>query len=183
MVGRLEIALAGLLGLALLLGLSNQQQILQAKSREKKVRKEVELSRAQIREVNATTVVNAFTASRAVMIDKTWYLDRFHLVNPDIRSLRSVRAIRSEGAILLEGNVTLLRKDGSIYEAGKVRYDQKGKTLRSYGPFLAHRGEDFARGEDFVYEVKPQRTRARKIFAHYLLRQGGKELKGSEKKR
>ena len=179
MVGRIEIVLVALLGGALLLGFSNQQRILQAKSREKKEHKEVELSEARIREVNASTVMNAFTASHAVMISKTWYLEQFYLVNPDIRSLRSARAVRSEGEIRLEGNVTLLRKDGSVYEAQMVHYDQKRRVLRSFGPFTAHRGEDFARGEDFVYEVKPRRTRARNVFAHYLLREGGKELKSS----
>jgi hypothetical protein len=179
MVGRVEIVLAVLLGLALLLGLGNQKQILQAKKQEIRDRKEVEILDARVREVNRTNVMNAFSASHAVMIKKIWMMERFRLVNPEIRSLSSDRAIHSEKEFLLEGNVTLLRKDDSVYEARKVRYDQKGKVLRSIGPFYAHRSEDYVRGYDFIYEVTPQRTRARKVFAHYLLREGGKELRKS----
>ena len=179
MVGRVEIVLAVLLGLALLLGLGNQKRILQAKKQEIRDRKEVEILDARVREVNRTTVMNAFSASHAVMIRKIWTMERFHLVNPEIRSLSSDRAIHSEKEFFLEGNVTLLRKNDSIYEARKVRYDQEGKVLRSVGPFYAHRGEDYVRGYDFIYEVTPQRTRARKVFAHYLLREGGKELRKS----
>jgi hypothetical protein len=170
MVGRVELALSGLLGLALILGLNNQQQILRAKSQAAPSRKEAELLDAHVREVNRTTVMNAFSAAHAVMIRQTWYMDRFSLHNPDIRSLRADRAVRNDRQIRLEGNVTLLRSDGSVYEARKVLYELKKKILKSSGPFYAYKGEDYARGIDFVYEVTPQITRAKKVFAHYRLR-------------
>jgi len=179
MVGRVELALGALLGLALLLGLNNQRQILRAKGEVKRDRKEVELSEARVREVNATAVMNAFEARHAVMIHKTWYMEQFYLVNPDIRSLRSAYAVRNDQEIRLDGNVTLLRTDGSVYEAQKVLYDQKQRVLRSLGPFSAHKGEDYARGTDFVYAVVPKITWAKKIFAHYRLENGGKALRGS----
>jgi hypothetical protein len=182
MVGRIEIALAGLLGGALLLGLNNQSQIVQAKKQTTQKRKEVEVFEGRVREVNATGVMNTFSALHAVLIRKTWYMDRFHLANPDIRSLSAVHAQRNEKEILLEGNVTLLRTDGAVYEAEKVHYDQKKRFLRGFGPFYAHREEDYVRGYDFLYEVTPKITRARKVFAHYLLKEGGRELRGAAPK-
>lgn len=177
MVSRIEIALAGLLGIALLLGVDNQQQILRAKKRGNERRKEVELLNARTREVNATAVMNDFSASRAVMIHRIWYMDNFSLRNPDVRSLRAKRAVRSDREIRLEGNVTLQRYDDSVFEAHKVFYDTRRKTLRSVGPFHGYRGEDFVRGINFVYEVIPQRTYGEKVFAHYRLTEGTKGLR------
>jgi lipopolysaccharide assembly outer membrane protein LptD (OstA) len=170
MVGRIELILAGLLGAALLVGLGNQQRIREAQKALPKERKEVELSQARIREVNATGVVNTMSAVHAALIEKTWYMEGFHLRNPDIRSLDSRKARRNDAEIALEGEVRLLRTDGSLYEAQKVRYDLTHKILRSIGPFSAHKGADYARGRDFVYEVTPQRTLAKDVFAHYRLR-------------
>jgi lipopolysaccharide assembly outer membrane protein LptD (OstA) len=174
MVGRIELALAGVLGVAILVGVSNQQRILEAKRDLPKERKEVELSQARIREVNASGLMNALRAAHATLIQKTWYMEDFHLSNPDIRSLDAQKAQRNAKVIALEGNVRLLRSDGALYEAQKVRYDLTHKVLRSFGPFSAHRGPDYARGVDFVYEVIPQRTRAKDVFAHYRLGRDGR---------
>jgi len=178
MVGRIEWALAGLLAAAVAVGVSNQQETLSAQKEKSRARKEVELLNARAQEVNATEVLNDFTARRAVLIDKVWHLEEFVLHNPDILSLSSRRAIRSRASILLEGNVTLRREDGSVYEAERVRYETRRKVLRSVGPFFAHKGEDFVRGEDFLYNLKKKRTLAEKVHARYRLsewkRQKGK---------
>jgi len=177
MVGRIEIALAGLLGVALLLGLSNQKEILRAKAEVGRERKSVELLDARTREVNASGVVNEFGASRAVLIGKTWYLDRFTLRNADVRSLRAERARRDDREIRLEGNVTLRRYDDAIYRAREVVYDTRGKILRSVGPFTGSRAGDFVRGVNFVYELGPRRTTAEKVFARYRLAEGTRRLR------
>jgi lipopolysaccharide assembly outer membrane protein LptD (OstA) len=104
-------------------------------------------------------------------------MERFYLAAADIRSLSAAHAQRNEKEILLEGNVTLLRTDGAVYEAEKVHYDQRKKLLRGVGPFYAHREEDYVRGYDFLYDVTPKITRARKVFAHYRLKEGGRELR------
>jgi hypothetical protein len=177
MVGRIEVALIGLLGVALMLGLNNQNEILRAKAQVQTERKEVELLGARTREVNATAVLNEFSASRAVMIRKVWTMENFLLHNPEIRSLRARRAVRSREEFRLEGNVTLLRNDGAVYEAERVRYDTRAKVLRSIGPFFAHRGEDRVRGLDFVYETVPRRTTARDVVARYRLEEGRNALR------
>ncbi len=180
MVGRIELILAGVLGVALLVGLNNQQRILAAKRDLPRDRKEVELFRARIREVNASGVMNAFRAAHASLIRKTWYMEDFHLSNSDIRSLDARKARRNAKEIALEGNVRLLRSDGALYEARRVRYDLVHKIFRSVGPFTAHRGPDFARGIDFVYEVIPRRTLAKEIFARYRLRPGDRTPRAKE---
>jgi len=169
MVGRIEWVLAGLLVLAVTLGINNQQETLVTQKRQSRSHKEVELKSARAQEVNATEVLYDFTARRALLINKVWHLEEFLLHNPDILSLSSHRAVRSRESIFLEGNVTLLRKDGSIYEAGKIHYDTHQKTLRSIGPFFAHRGDDFVRGEDFLYRLREKRTLAREVYARYRL--------------
>lgn len=181
MVGRIEIVLALLLGLALWLGLGNQQEILRAKAAAKQERKSMELRDAHVREVNATGVMEEFDARHAVLIRKTWYMDDFALRNPDIRSLVARKAVRSERQIRLEGNVTMERDDGAVYRAEKVLYDPRTKVLRSVGPFVGTRGDDYVRGVDFVYEVIPKRTYARRVFARYRLADGAKGLRPRER--
>jgi len=169
MVGRIEWGLLGLLAVAIAIGVSNQQATLKAKEKKSTAQKEVELIHADAQEVNASGVMNRFRADRAVLIDKVWRLEHFELHNPDILSLRSLRALRSRQAMVLEGNVTLHREDGSVYRARKVHYDTQGKVLRSIGPFSAYRGEDWVRGVDFVYRLRAKRTEARQVEARYRL--------------
>ncbi len=182
MVSRVEWSLSLLLGLALIVGFANQKEILQAQNQQKTAKKQIELSRHQVREVNATSVLNTFDASHGVMIRDTWYLDNFHLVNPDVRSLDAAKAIRKPNIIFLDGNVTMVRRDYAVYQAKSVRYDQKRKVLRSYGPFRAFRGEDYATGQDFVYDLSARRTTARNVFAHYVLRNNDRALGNTQKR-
>jgi hypothetical protein len=177
MVGRIEWVLVLTVAVALFLGLGNRQRIVEDRHRTLSADKEAELFGARAREINATGLVNAFEADHAEMIRKVWYLERFELVNPEIRALRARRAVRSEREIDLEGNVTLLRKDGARYEAAKVRYDLRRKTLRSFGPFRGEREENFVRGVDFLYEIPRKRTEARDVFAHYILADDNRSLR------
>ena len=182
MVSRVEWFLGLLLGLALVVGFTNQKEILQVQREKAAAKKEIELGAHEVREVNATSVLNTFRARHAVMIRRTWYLDDFHFVNPDIRSLEASKAVRKPDLILLEGNVTMVRRDNAVYQARLIRYDQKRKILRSYGPFRAFRGEDYATGQDFVYDVPARRTTARKVFAHYVLRENDRALGNTQKR-
>jgi len=177
MVSRIEIFLALLLLFFLSLAFVTQQEIEKARAQKLPVHKSVEVSGARVREVNATSLISAFEASKAELIQKTWYLDDFMMRNADIKSLRSRHARRTKENIRLEGNVTLHRLDDSLYRAETVIYDRKRKTLRSVGPFRGEKEQSFVRGVDFFYETGPRRTRAEKVFAHYLLGEGGEREK------
>jgi len=169
MVSRLEIFLAGVLLLALGVGLFNRTEITRAKAAQKQVKKSAELFEARSREVNATGVNNEFAAAHAMLIGKTWYMEDFRTRNADIRLLQARKAMRNDRLTRLDGNVSLLRTDGALYRAETVIYDRVKKTLNSLGPFDGRKGENYVRGIDFFYEIVPKRTRAERVFAHYLL--------------
>jgi len=177
MVSRLEIFLAGVLLLALGVGLFNRTEITRAKTAQKRVRKSAELFDARSREVNATGVNNEFAAAHAVLIAKTWRMEDFQTHNADIRLLRARQAMRNDRLTRLDGNVTLVRTDGAVYRAETVIYDRKKKTLNSIGPFDGRKGENYVRGVDFFYEIVPKRTRAEQVFAHYLLKDAKQSLR------
>jgi hypothetical protein len=177
MVSRIEIFLGMLLLFFLWIAFVTQQEIERVKAQKIPLRKSAEIFDAEAREVNATAVINSFKASRAMLVGKIWYLDDFGMSNDRIRSLRSRHAKRTSDTILLEGNVTLLRLDDSIYRADTVIYDRKDKTLRSEGPFIGKKKESYVRGTDFFYDSDARQTRAEKVFAHYLLEERPKEKK------
>jgi hypothetical protein len=172
MVSRVEIVLTLLLAGALLLGFSNRTRIVEAHQGKRTVHKSAELYDAKNLEVNATQVMNTYSARHAYLIGQTWHMEDFWTHNPDIRLLSARKALRTRRLTRLDGNVTLLRTDGSVYRAQTVIYDRVRKTLNSVGPFDARRGEDYLRGVDFYYEIVPKITQAEEVFAHYRLRKG-----------
>ena len=177
MVSRVEIFLGVMLLLALGLGLFNRTEITRAKAQLKQVQKSAELFDARSREVNATGVKNEFAAAHAVLIRKTWWMEDFRTHNADIRMLRARKAMRNDRLTRLDGNVTLVRTDGAVYRAETVIYDRRKKTLNSIGPFYGKKGENYVRGIDFFYEIVPKRTRAERVFAHYLLKDAKQSLR------
>ncbi len=169
MVSRIEIALFVLLLGALMLGLSNRSQIVEAHRKESEIHKSAELYDALNLEVNSSGVMNLYSARHAYLVGESWYMEDFRTKNPDIRYLGALEALRTKGMTRLEGNVTLMRKDGSVYRAKTVIYDRVQKILRCIGPFDAYRGEDWIRGINFRYEIAPKITRASAVYAHYRL--------------
>ncbi|WP_292658330.1 hypothetical protein [Nitratifractor sp.] len=170
MVSRLEIFLGVMLLLALGLGFANRTEITRAKQAQKEIRKTAELFEARSREVNATGVKNEFAAVHATLIGKTWWMENFQTHNADIRLLCSRKAMRNDRLTRLDGNVTLIRTDGAVFRAETVIYDRQKKTLNSIGPFFGQKGANYVKGIDFFYEIVPKRTRAERVFAHYLLK-------------
>ncbi|ADV46201.1 hypothetical protein [Nitratifractor salsuginis] len=170
MVSRVEIVLILFLLGALALGLSNRTRIVQARQDRHKVHKSAELYDAKNLEVNASGVMNTYSARHAYLIGQTWHMEDFRTRNPDIRLLSARKALRTKRLTRLDGNVTLIRTDGSVYRAQTVIYDRVRKTLNSVGPFDARRGKDYLKGVDFYYEIVPKITRAETVFAHYRLK-------------
>jgi hypothetical protein len=178
MVSRLEIVLVLLLLGALALGLFNRTRIVEARQSKRTAQKSAELYEAKNLEVNASGVMNTYSARHAYLIGQTWHMEDFRSHNPDIRFLSARHALRTKRLTRLDGNVTLVRTDGAVYRAQTVIYDRVKKALNSVGPFDARRGEDYIRGIDFYYEILPKITRAQEVFAHYRLQEGkGKRLR------
>jgi len=175
MVRRVELLFFLLFLLLLGIATNTQFQTRQEDSQTPQVKKKVEIAQGDLREINATGLLNEYRSSEAFLLGKVWYFRSFALKNPQIRLLRSDRAKREENRIFMEGNVTLKRQDGSVFRADSVTYRDREKILQSQGPFYGHKGESYVRGEDLYYDLLHKVTRAQKVFAHYRLGEKFKE--------
>ncbi|WP_456432775.1 hypothetical protein [Nitratifractor sp.] len=131
--------------------------------------KEIEIRSGIVHEINATGVMNVFESAYAVQERGVWHFRRFRLRNPQIRYLRSDRALKQAQTDRLEGNVTLVRKDGAIVRSQRVLYDEKRRVLRSLSPFVGQKGNNLFRGRRFVYDLNRRLFRARTVYARYDL--------------
>ncbi len=171
MVHRVEIALfllfALLLTIALMTHFHGPATVAVKPMRE---RVKVSLEDARLDEINATALLNTYTVHKAALKGRTWYFEGLDLRNPQISYLRAEHALRKAKLLELEGNVSMRRLDGSLYRAGKVRYDLGKRIVRSIGPFRADKGGSYVRGIDFRYGLNDKITEAKKVFAHYPMR-------------
>jgi len=172
MVSRLESLLFLLLLLFAGIAVTTHLEAVRSSSGDDKtVKKKVAISDGHLREVNATGLQNDYRSTEAWLIGNVWYFDNFSLRNREIRELSSAHARKEKTGITLEGNVTLDRMDSSHYRAEKIVYNDQERILRSIGPFYGEKGESYVRGVDLFYDLDRKLTRARSVFAHYILGQ------------
>lgn len=171
MVSRIEVVLFLLLLLFAGIGVSTHMEAVRASKMAKEERKKVMIVAGHLREINATGLENDYRSDRAWLKGEVWYFENFLLRNREIRRLQSEHARKEKTGITLEGNVTLDRMDDSRFRAEKIVYDDHSRILQSVGPFYGEKGESFVRGSDLYYDLTRKVTRARKVFAHYILGQ------------
>ena len=122
---------------------------------------------ARLVEINSSSLIDEIVAREAVRRDDVWYFDDIVFRNPEIRKMSARRGRRGHSKMVLEGNVSMLKEDSSIYRAQKVVYLSDRKIFYSVGPFEARKSGNRARGYDFRYDMKKRSTTGRGVRALY----------------
>ena len=169
MVSRLEIFLVLALVFLSLTALLSERKAIEASKKAGGDRRNVEVRKGTLREVNATNVLNRYRSELAYQSKGSWHFQKLIVYNPEIRSLRSERAMKKGALITMEGNVSMEKLDGSRYYADRVLFDNKKKTIRSVGPFRGEKNGSYVRGVDFYHNLKTDISKGKRVFGHYKM--------------
>jgi lipopolysaccharide assembly outer membrane protein LptD (OstA) len=171
MVSKIEYVLVAVLVLFLFLANQTEKEFEDIKRKATRNIKNIELSVAKLREVNATTLLNDIHAEYAYKIGETWHFMNFFMSTPEIKSLKAAKAKGNDNNIFMENNVSMLRSDGTLFLADKIRYDRKKQVLYSFGKFEIHKEKSIAKGYDLYYDVKLKFTEASEVYGKYYFKE------------
>jgi len=129
----------------------------------------VALIDANLREVNSTNLVNEYKSKRVALIGDTWYFEEFFLKNQEIKELKSHFARKKKNIFILDGNISVIRRDNSYIRAKKVTYSSLSRILRTKGAFFGKKGESYVRGVNLFYDLNSKLLKAQRVFAHYKM--------------
>jgi len=129
----------------------------------------VALIDAKLREVNSTNLVNEYKSRRVALIGDTWYFEEFFLKNQEIKELKSRFARKRKNIFVLDGGITLIKRDNSYIRAKKVIYNSLSRILKTKGAFFGKKEESYARGVNLFYDLNSKLLKAQKVFAHYKM--------------
>ncbi len=178
MVSKIEVVVVAVLVLFLFLANRTEKEFEKIRRKELGEIKNIELNDAKLREVNSTDLLNDIQAKYAYKIGQKWHFVKFFMSTPEIDSLRAEKARGDKKDIFMEGNVSMLRSDGTLFLADKIRYDRKKRVLYSFGRFEIHKDKSVAIGYNLYYDSRMKYTEASEVYGKYYFKEKKVEKNG-----
>jgi len=128
--------------------------------------KVLEMERAQLYEVNETTIQSIIITSQMLKYtDKTLFKD-FRLYTPAL-TLISKSAVERNATIILDSNATVLKANGTRYHTAYARYNRHTTILELTGTFGIRDRQGEINGTTMQYNSRRQEIKGTAIRAKY----------------
>jgi LPS export ABC transporter protein LptC len=121
-------------------------------------------------DINSTSQVYKLYGKKAEEIGDLWYLTNPKIVNSEIESLISKRAISKGDNIEFINDVKLVKVDGKKYSSQRAIYNIKTKIITTPNKFLISKEYDMVKGNGMKYNTSKQETKAKNVKATFKIK-------------
>jgi len=110
------------------------------------------------------------SAKKAEEIGENWYVTNPKIVNKDIKSLTSKKAIVQKNDVKLIDDVKLYKVDGKSYLSKKAIYNLKTKVIKTPKKFTIFKEHDLVKGRNLEYDTLKKETKAKDVSGIFVIK-------------
>ena len=132
--------------------------------------KTIEFNNFVAYDLNSTTIKDIIKGKQAVKYSDKWILKEPKISTKDIKDISSKYAIYSKNFIVFKGNVTAVKKNGTILKSNYATYNLKKSELFTPKRFYLYKDKDKVTGKELFYDKKHKITKAKDVNGTFKLK-------------
>jgi len=129
------------------------------------ISKDLEFKKTMFIEVDTEDKLDQMYAKHGIRYQETWTFDNLDYHSKDIKILKGLKGIYTEGILYLHGDVYMENTEGYRCNTQEAYYNQVMEKLYVIAPFVAKQGKNDFKGKELEYDVKNKEVFSKEVNA------------------